>query len=581
MPTTYTTSLRLWQGQPGDPAIKNNWGPPLNTNDNLLEAGILGAIAVSIAGLTAYTLTTANGAADQARAYIQQYTGALAANCTVTMPNVPKLGWAQNSTTGNHSVILTTGVGTTLTIPADGAYHWYRVDGSGNVTTPAFTFANLNLATLAVSGNGTIGGTLGVTGQTTLTGGALLPNNVPLQSKDTGGTTHNMLYYGGNNAVNIVSGTGTIGVLITNPTQSAVWLALNGSALTIANNASYSAYDSGGTPQSMLIYGADNNVYARGGTGGNFFVTNSTGATIWMDITASGGTLHGSNIITANGGTYGINITGSAGFATSAGSANSVAWGSISGIPSICYNNGGTYGINISGSAAFASSAGGVAWGNISGIPSICYNNGATYGINISGSASFVNWAGISGVPGAVATMNQNVATTSDVTFHQISATYGYQCRAGIGGPGQSDVFNINWTGANAQMWIDSTFLGNFAYLSDPRIKQNVVDAPAGALDRVRSWRIVEYEYKDVGIFKADGVRRLGFLADQLQKITASAVHGEAGALNAKGEIAPQTLEPIPLIAELAAAVQALSRMVADVVDENAGLKQRLRVAGL
>ena len=38
--TTYSTSLRLWEGTPGDPAIKNAWGTALNTNDNLIEAFI-------------------------------------------------------------------------------------------------------------------------------------------------------------------------------------------------------------------------------------------------------------------------------------------------------------------------------------------------------------------------------------------------------------------------------------------------------------------------------------------------------------------------------------------------------------
>src|SRR5438445_134979 len=110
--TTYTTSLRLIEPTPLDPAVRNLWGPLLNANQVLLESAITDTVVVSINGLTTYTPTTANGAADQARPLIQQYTGALTNDCTVTLPNVPKVGWAQNNTTGGHNVILSAGAGT-------------------------------------------------------------------------------------------------------------------------------------------------------------------------------------------------------------------------------------------------------------------------------------------------------------------------------------------------------------------------------------------------------------------------------------------------------------------------------------
>lgn len=131
--TNYTLSGRLAQPTPGDPAVKNLWGGLLNENDALLEAMILGTTTVAVGGLTSYTLTTANGASDQARCFQQVYTGSLPFSCTVTLPNVPKIGWAKNSTTGGGSVILTCGPGTTATIPPDGNNYWYQADGVGNV----------------------------------------------------------------------------------------------------------------------------------------------------------------------------------------------------------------------------------------------------------------------------------------------------------------------------------------------------------------------------------------------------------------------------------------------------------------
>jgi len=131
--TVFTPSLRLSKSVPGDPAVKNAWGTILNENMTLVEAAILGTASVSIAGLTTYSLTTANGAPDQSRPFIQSYTGALTGNCTVTIPNEPKIGWAQNSTTGGFNVILTAGAGTTATVPPDGSYYWYKADGATNV----------------------------------------------------------------------------------------------------------------------------------------------------------------------------------------------------------------------------------------------------------------------------------------------------------------------------------------------------------------------------------------------------------------------------------------------------------------
>ena len=192
--TSYSTSLRLWEGTPGDPAIKNAWGTALNTNDNLIEAAIIGTATVSVAGLTTYTLTTNNGSADQARPLLQNYTGAIAGDCTVTVPNVAKIGYAQNNTTGGHNIILTAGAGTTATIPPGGAWYLWSSDGSTNValvslgfsgglsvssitTTGAATIGGARVAnslsittTGTITGNVNLGGTLGVTGSVTLSG---------------------------------------------------------------------------------------------------------------------------------------------------------------------------------------------------------------------------------------------------------------------------------------------------------------------------------------------------------------------------------------------------------------------------
>lgn len=169
--TQYTPSFRLWQGVAFDVSIKGAWGPPLNTNDNLLEAAITGTVAISLASpaVSPLTLSTANGAADQARNYVQQYTGAIAADFTVILPNVPKYGWAQNSTTGAHNVILDAGAGTNATIPPDGLLHFYWADGAGNVTLPTAVFGTGAIGPISGT-TGTFSGAVSIAG--TLTGAA-------------------------------------------------------------------------------------------------------------------------------------------------------------------------------------------------------------------------------------------------------------------------------------------------------------------------------------------------------------------------------------------------------------------------
>ena len=174
--TAYSPLFGFWEGVQLDPAIANAWGTPLSLNFTLIEDAIAGLAQVNIAGLTTFTVTKANGAADNWKAAVIQFTGALTGNCTVTLPNVPRaLGVVQNSTTGGFSVILTTGVGTTATIPPTGALFDFSIDSSGDVTLPT-----VGIGTLAVSGNSTITGNETVTGTQTVNGAAAFNSSLTI-----------------------------------------------------------------------------------------------------------------------------------------------------------------------------------------------------------------------------------------------------------------------------------------------------------------------------------------------------------------------------------------------------------------
>lgn len=154
MTTVYTTSNRLAVMTPGDPAVKNSWGTIQDATVNMTDQALDGISIVDLTGLTTYSLTVANNASDQARPRTLQFIGIPAANCTVTLPNVPKVGWVQNLTTGGFSVILTAGAGTTATIPPGALTFLYLADGATNVTLPQIVpaISGAVFQTLSVSG---------------------------------------------------------------------------------------------------------------------------------------------------------------------------------------------------------------------------------------------------------------------------------------------------------------------------------------------------------------------------------------------------------------------------------------------
>ncbi len=177
MATTYTPLIRAAQMTTGDPAVRNAWGPIANAWMVVAEQAIMGNATINIAGLTTYSLSVANNAADQSRLKMWNFSGALAADCTVTVPGIQRVGWAQNGTTGGFNVILTTGGGTTITIQS-GKTYFYTCDGSN---LSLISFATAGLSALASCEVGT-----STTGRIAMLDGGTHPGILAFY--DTGGT---------------------------------------------------------------------------------------------------------------------------------------------------------------------------------------------------------------------------------------------------------------------------------------------------------------------------------------------------------------------------------------------------------
>ena len=115
MPSTPSPNLRIQLIASGEQA--NTWGTTTNTNlGTLIEQAICGMATLTLTGST-YTLSNYNYVQDEARMMILYCSGSPGGTCTITAPSVSKMYIVANNTSDGSSVILSTGGGTTVTVP--------------------------------------------------------------------------------------------------------------------------------------------------------------------------------------------------------------------------------------------------------------------------------------------------------------------------------------------------------------------------------------------------------------------------------------------------------------------------------
>ena len=156
MASTYENNLRLREMGTGDES--GTWGTRTNENLELIgEAFGYGTEAVSG---TTHTTTIANGSTDPGRAMYLKYTGALGANCTITLaPNtISKLWFIENATTdsgssGPYSIIISQGSGANVTIP-NGKTKLVYTDGVGSGAAVVDGFDKIDIGANATRNGG-------------------------------------------------------------------------------------------------------------------------------------------------------------------------------------------------------------------------------------------------------------------------------------------------------------------------------------------------------------------------------------------------------------------------------------------
>ena len=114
MASSYTTNLRLVLPVTGE--NQGTWGDLVNAGlTNLLDSAISGTSAIGMTDAN-YTLTTANGASDQARSMFITLAGTLTATRNVICPATSKLYFVTNATTGGNAIVFKTAAGTGITV---------------------------------------------------------------------------------------------------------------------------------------------------------------------------------------------------------------------------------------------------------------------------------------------------------------------------------------------------------------------------------------------------------------------------------------------------------------------------------
>lgn len=147
MPSSYSTRNRAEKQAAGENS--NTWGTRLNTNTiDMFDAALDGRVAFTLS--TTKTLTTVDGAADEARMRFIDITDGTGG--TVTIPNVEKWYLVRNGTSGD--VTFTTGSGTTATIKT-GAVTAIVSTGANVVYAEKVDVATQSVGTLAVANGGT------------------------------------------------------------------------------------------------------------------------------------------------------------------------------------------------------------------------------------------------------------------------------------------------------------------------------------------------------------------------------------------------------------------------------------------
>lgn len=331
MATTYSTSLKLTLI--GDGLESGTWGQTTNTNlGTLLEQAITGYVAINMADANV-TLSTLNGAFDQARNAVIELTGTNTAVRDVIPPVVEKMYTIVNNTSGGYAIRVIGATGTGVTIP-NGMTALIYCNGTNFVSGLSGSVGNFAInGTLTTTG--AITSSAGISGTTGTFSGAITAVSPAFSGTPTAPTAAantNSTQIATTAFVNtaVTTATASLGTM---STQNANNVNITGGTITGITDL---AVADGGTGRSSLT--ANNVILGNGTSGVNFVAPGTSG-----NLLVSNGTTWNSASLASSGVKLGLGITGE-------------VWNDVAGSRSFNsqYTNSNTYPIVVSATATCA-----------------------------------------------------------------------------------------------------------------------------------------------------------------------------------------------------------------------------------
>ena len=155
----HTTSLGLVKPAAGESA--GTWGTLVNTQlTDMLEEAIAGYVSIEITGNTTLSTNVTGTSCQSRHAIIRLTSGTLGSNSDIIVPDLAKIWFINNATSGGQTVTVKTANDAGVVIP-NGKTAILYCDG-----------ADVKEAGTSTAGNATMGGTLDVTGATTMAAAA-------------------------------------------------------------------------------------------------------------------------------------------------------------------------------------------------------------------------------------------------------------------------------------------------------------------------------------------------------------------------------------------------------------------------
>lgn len=266
MASTYSPSLRLELIGNGEQS--GTWGTTTNTNlGTLIEQAITGVQTITMSNAN-YTLSSFNGASDEARNAVLVVTGTNSAIRNIIAPTQEKVYVIRNNTSGGYDIRIKTSASTGVLIPnglttivyCDGSEFYYAIPTLSSTNTPnsivlrdvSGDFA-ANIITASLNGNAaTVTNGVYTTGDQTIGGVKTFSSNI------VGNLTGNA-----STATNATSAT----------------------SATTATKATNVA--GGGAGQVPYNTGVDTTAFLAAGIAGQFLKSNGTSAPSWAAATTS------------------------------------------------------------------------------------------------------------------------------------------------------------------------------------------------------------------------------------------------------------------------------------------------------